>query len=105
MVVFRVVSPPEPSAEAKVRKLDVPGCVDQDVVRLDVTVDEPHAVNALNRTSQFSNVEPVKEHVQLRQDIDEWQIKLLYLAKLSVKRPSLISIDIRSPPGMYSITK
>jgi hypothetical protein len=30
--------------------------VDEDVVRLDVAVDEPHRVDALNGASQFGNV-------------------------------------------------
>ena len=50
MVVLGVVSPPEPGAEAKVCQFDVTGCVDQNVVRLDVTVDEPHAVDTLDST-------------------------------------------------------
>jgi hypothetical protein len=30
--------------------------VDEDVVRLDVAVDEPHCVNTLNGASQFGDV-------------------------------------------------
>jgi hypothetical protein len=50
------VSPPEPRAEPEVSELDVSVGVDEDVVRLDVAVDEPHRVNALNGASQFGNV-------------------------------------------------
>ncbi len=50
------MSPPEPRAESEVRELDVSVSVDEDVVRLDVAVDEPHCVNALNGASQFGNV-------------------------------------------------
>ncbi len=52
------MGPPEPRAEPKVRELDVSVGVDEDVVRLDVAVDEPHCVNALNGASQFGNVKP-----------------------------------------------
>ncbi len=50
------MSPPEPRAEPEVSELDVSVGVDEDVVRLDVAVDEPHRVNALNGASQFGNV-------------------------------------------------
>ncbi len=50
------MGPPEPCAEPEVSELDVAVGVDEDVVRLDVAVDEPHRVDALNGASQFGNV-------------------------------------------------
>jgi hypothetical protein len=52
------VRPTEPGAEAKVGQLDMAVPVDEDVVRLDVSVDEPHLVHALDGADKFSNVEP-----------------------------------------------
>ena len=58
MVILRVVSPPEPGAESEVRQLDVSGGVDENVVRLDVAMDEAHAVHTLDRARQLGYVKP-----------------------------------------------
>lgn len=49
--------PAKACTEAKVRQLDVPVLVNEDVVRLDVAVDEAHFVDALNSQCQLSHVE------------------------------------------------
>ena len=58
LVIFRVVSPPKPSAQSEVCQLDVAVAVDQDVVRLDVSVDEAHLVNTVHCADQLTDVKP-----------------------------------------------
>ena len=58
LVIFRVVGPPKPSAQPEVCQLDVAVAVDEDVVRLDVSVDEAHLVNAVHRADQLTDVKP-----------------------------------------------
>ena len=58
LVIFRVVSPSEPSTEAKVCQLDVTVGVNQDVVRFDVSVDEPHLVNTVHGANQLAYIKP-----------------------------------------------
>lgn len=58
LVIFRVVGPPKPSAQPEVCQLDVAVAVDEDVVRLDVSVDETHLVNAVHRADQLTDVKP-----------------------------------------------
>jgi hypothetical protein len=62
VIVFGVVGPPEPGAEAEVCELDVAVGVDEDVVRLDVAMDEPHRVNTVDSTGQLGNVKSVEKN-------------------------------------------
>ena len=50
------MGPSESRAETEVSQFNVTGRVDQNVVRLNISVDESHAVDALNRAGKLSNV-------------------------------------------------
>jgi len=56
LVIFRIVCPPEPGAKAEIGELDVPHLVNEDVVRLDVPVDEPHLMNAVHGADKFTDI-------------------------------------------------
>lgn len=58
LVVLGVMRPPEARTQAKVRQLDVPIPVNENIVRFDVTMNETHLVNTLHSARQFSNVKP-----------------------------------------------
>ena len=66
MIVFGVVGPPETGAEAEVCELDVAVGVDEDVVGLDVAMDEPHRMNAVDGTCQLGDVKSVKEKDKIK---------------------------------------
>ena len=57
--------PPESGAEAKVGELDVPHLVDEDVVRLDVPVDEPHLMNAVHGADKFTDIKPANSECNI----------------------------------------
>merc|ERR1719385_219094 len=57
LVILAVVGPSEAGAQTKVCQLDVPVCIYQDVVGLDVSVDESHLVDAVDGTNQLRDVE------------------------------------------------
>ena len=48
--------PPESGAEAKVGQFDVSVTTNEDVVRLDVTMNKAHVVNRGNRVDQLGGV-------------------------------------------------
>ena len=54
------MGPSESRAETEVSQFNVTGRVDQNVVRLNISVDESHAVDTLNRAGKLSNVKSVK---------------------------------------------
>ena len=106
LIIFGIMRPSEASAETKVRELDVTELINEDVVRFDVAVDEAHLVHAVHGTDQLADVEP--EVLQLVTELSprpEPTGTDSYLARGSSKIPFLIRSDMRSPPGMYSITK
>lgn len=57
LVVLGVVCPAETRAQAKVSQLDMSVQVNKDIVRLDVTVDKAHLVDALDGQCQLRHVE------------------------------------------------
>ncbi len=94
--------PSESRAKTEVGELDVSVGVDQDVVRFDVAVNEAHFVDARHGARQLGDVKPKQASVK-------WLLhensKLSYLARSSENFPNLMSKVMRSPPGMYSMTK
>ena len=50
------MGPSESRAETEVSQFNVTGRVDQNVVRLNISVDESHAVDTLNRAGKLRNV-------------------------------------------------
>lgn len=52
------VCPPEASAQAKVCEFDVTACINQDIVRFDISMNKSHGMNTLYCTCQLSNVKP-----------------------------------------------
>ena len=55
------MSPPKPSTKAKIGELDMAICVDQDIIRLDVPVNEAHLVNTVHGTNKLADIEPKME--------------------------------------------
>lgn len=56
--------PAQPSAESEVGEFDVTVLVDQDVIRLDVSVDEAQRMHVLDGTRQLGNVESELSHIR-----------------------------------------
>ena len=52
------MSPSESGAETKVGQLDVSVCIDQDVVRFNISMDKSHFVNTIYSTHQLADIEP-----------------------------------------------
>ena len=65
LVIFRIVCPPEPGAKAEIGELDVPHLVNEDVVRLDVPVDEPHLMNAVHGADKFTDIKPANSECNI----------------------------------------
>ena len=57
LVVLRIVCPPETGAQTKISQFYVSVLVDQDVVWLDVSMNEPQLVNTFKSARQLSDVE------------------------------------------------
>ena len=49
--------PPQSSAQAEIRQLDMPLCVDENVVGLDVAMDKVQTVHVGNGTGELGDVE------------------------------------------------
>jgi len=58
MIAARVVRPSESGAESEVGEFDVSAAVNKHVIRLDVTVNEAHAVYTVDGQYQLSDEEP-----------------------------------------------
>ena len=93
------MSPSKSRAESEISQFYMALLVNENVVRLDVTMNEPQRMDVLERAGQFSSVE--SEIFEL----ETWILKIGYFARSSLKMPILIRSCIRSPPGTYSIMK
>ena len=62
------MGPSESRAKTEVSQFNMTGRVDQNVIRLNISVDESHAVDTLNRAGKLSNVKSEswkeKDHIE-----------------------------------------
>ena len=59
LVVFGVVGPPKAGTQTKIRQFDMTISVDQNVIRLDVSMDETHLMNTFHGTNKLRNIKSI----------------------------------------------
>lgn len=114
LVILGVVCPAEAGAEPKVRQLYVSVSVYQNVVRLDVSVDEAHLMDALQSAGELGDVklsqllledaEPDEEahHVPAGNVLhDEVQVVLVLEGVVETHHPLVVGFGQDVPLGLY----